>query len=78
MRRLFQVLAFFAFAAGIVGFYYAFNYPRGYNLTTASAIQATQVYAEATYYGVLAITALVTTVVLLLAAGLSRYEPPLD
>ncbi len=69
MKMLFDVIGALALVGGIWFFIKAFMTPSMYSLSTASAIQAQQVYGEATYYGVLAIAAFIFAGVMLLATG---------
>lgn len=69
MRTIVNLFAalFWLAAAGLL--LYAFIFPAGYNLATASAPQVTQVYSQATYYGVLAIAAGIVGLFLVMTSG---------
>lgn len=49
----FQLLSVLAFIAGVGYFFSATGTPGQYRMYSASAVQITQVYAEATYYAIL-------------------------
>lgn len=55
MKGIVFVIGVGAALGGMAFLYQAFSVPGSYALATASAIQATQVYAEGTYKGVMAL-----------------------
>lgn len=65
-----------AMLAGIGWMFTAVTYPGSFSLRTASAVQVTQVYSEATYYGVLAIVAFSFAILVELAGR--RQAPEVD
>ena len=67
MRILSTAYTALAFVAGLIALGYAFIYPSGFQLATASAIQIQQVYSQATFYAVLGLGAFASAGV----AGLS-------
>lgn len=69
MKVLVEIVGVLALVGGAFLLFRAVTYPGGFALSTASAVQITQVYSEATYYGVLSVAAFVLAGVLLLAAG---------
>lgn len=64
MKTFVNLLSAVALLAGIGALVYAFTTPGRYALIEASAIQITQVYAEATLYAVIAVGILLVAVVL--------------
>lgn len=74
MRILAAAIAAIFFLAGLALLGYAVIYPRTFDLTTASAIQAQQVYVQATYYAVGGIGALLGAIVCMLSVVEQRLE----
>lgn len=64
MKIFADLLAALASLAGLVCVGLAIYIPRRYDLSSASAIQVTQVYSEAQYYLLIAIAAFLFAVVL--------------
>lgn len=64
VTSLFRVLSLLAFGGGLVQLGLAILTPRNYVLTSASAVQITQVYSEATYTAALAVGLLMTAAVI--------------
>lgn len=71
MKTVMTIIGALTLCAGILLFIVAFTTPTKYPLTGASAIQISQVYAEATFYAVLAIAAFVFSGVLLYAVNIT-------
>lgn len=71
MKTVMTIIGALTLVAGILLFIMAFTTPTKYPIATASAIQISQVYAEATFYAVLAIAAFVFSGVLLYATNIS-------
>ena len=70
-----QVALFFGALALVAGMAFAttgFLYPRGYDLSTASAVQITQVYSEANYYILLSIAAFAMSIAFVTASNGER------
>ena len=61
-KVIFSLFSLLAFMAGVLTLFYAAGIPGRYNLYSASAVQATQVYSEATYSVLLALGYLLTAV----------------
>ena len=68
MRVVVELLGVLLWLVGVGFFVVAFITPNKYPLSLASAPQVTQVYAEATYYGILATAALLAGLFLLVSA----------
>lgn len=71
MKTVMTIIGVLTLVGGILLFIAAFTTPTKYPLSGASAIQISQVYAEATFYAVLAIAAFVFSGVLLYATNIS-------
>lgn len=69
MKVLMDIIGAVALAGGAFLLFRAITYPGGFPLTGASAVQITQVYTEAMYYGILAIGAFMIAAILLIALG---------
>jgi len=69
MKTLITILGALALVGGILLFGAALLTPSQYPLASASAIQLSQVYAQATYYAVLSVAAFVFAGVLLIATN---------
>jgi hypothetical protein len=67
MRTIISVISAVALLAGLALLGIAFTTPGKYALTNASAIQASTVYAEATYYAVMAVGVLLFAILLTVA-----------
>lgn len=69
MKVLVEIVGAVVLVAGIAALLKALSTPGGYAMSGASAIQATQVYTEATFYAVVSVAAFVLAGVLLIAAN---------
>lgn len=67
MRTVVELFAAVVMLAGVAMGVYAFTLPTRYNTALASALQITQVYSQATFYGVLAIALFALAGVLMLS-----------
>jgi hypothetical protein len=67
VKLIFNIIGALVLVGGIAAIGLALWTPHKYYLDGASAIQATQVYSEATYYAVIAVAAFVLAGVLLIA-----------
>lgn len=66
MKLVFDVVSALALVGGSALFALALLTPSKYSLSGASAVQISQVYAESTYYAVLAVAAFALAGILLL------------
>lgn len=69
MRVIMDIVGAIVLFAGIFLLFRAVTAPAGFPLSMASAVQITQVYTEAIYYGILAIGAFMLAGILLIALG---------
>lgn len=69
-----QLLATIAFVAGLISLFEAINLPGSFRLGSASAVQITQVYSEATYIMLRAIAYMLTAVFIQIALHVG-YPP---
>lgn len=67
MRTVIELTAAVVMLAGVGMGIYAFTLPTRYDTALASALQMTQVYSQATFYGVLAIALFAFAGVLMLS-----------
>lgn len=67
MRFIVEIFAAVVMLAGCAVGIYAFTVPNRFPLAEASAIQITQVYSQATFYGVIAIALFAFAAVLVLS-----------
>lgn len=63
----------FAFILGVITFLYAASVPGRYNLYSASAVQISQVYSEATYHALMGIGAILIALFIQL---ISHFDAP--
>lgn len=75
---VFHVLAFLAFIAGVISFFQATNIPGGYYLSSASAVQVTQVYSEATFVMLRAIAYILIALFIEVAIYVGYPQPNSD
>lgn len=73
MRTIAQLLAAVALLGGAALFVLAIQTPGKYLMLAKSAVQVSQVYSEATFYGVMAIAAFAAGI-LLAVSSLARSE----
>ena len=69
MKAIVEVVGAIVLVGGIIALVKALSTPGSYAINDASAIQISQVYAEATYWAVIAVAAFVLAGVLMLAAN---------
>jgi len=74
MKLITTVIGTLVLFGGILMLIMAFITPSKYPTATASAFQITQVYSEATFYGVIAIAAFVLAGVLVLSLGIKTSD----
>ncbi len=67
MRTVIELFAAIVMLAGIAVGLYAFSIPSRFALDAANTLQVTQVYSQATFYGVLAVALFALAGVLMLS-----------